>query len=306
MLLKTRRCFTKDIKMQFADPKNDLAFKKIFGDENHKEILISFLNAVLDFQGNRIIVDVTLVNPEQVPKIEEMKFTILDMLVINKNGERFIVEMQKRDNYDFTKRSLYYTSKAYIQQLGKKESYDTLKKVYFIGLLNFNMFDNIDYVSRHLILNKETLKNDIKDFEFTFIELNKFQKELGELTNTLDKWVYFLKNAPKLDMIPKEYENHKEFKEAFLIATKYNWTTKEMDVYDWVEKKERDATSEKSTAQRRLEEAEQKGKAEGKAEGEQQAKIEIAKNAILQGLDNTTISLVTGLSPDTIESLRKR
>ncbi len=292
--------------MQFADPKNDLAFKKIFGDENHKEILISFLNAVLDFQGNRIIVDVTLVNPEQVPKIEEMKFTILDMLVINKNGERFIVEMQKRDNYDFTKRSLYYTSKAYIQQLGKKESYDTLKKVYFIGLLNFNMFDNIDYVSRHLILNKETLKNDIKDFEFTFIELNKFQKELGELTNTLDKWVYFLKNAPKLDMIPKEYENHKEFKEAFLIATKYNWTTKEMDVYDWVEKKERDATSEKSTAQRRLEEAEQKGKAEGKAEGEQQAKIEIAKNAILQGLDNTTISLVTGLSPDTIESLRKR
>ena len=292
--------------MQFADPKSDLAFKKIFGDENHKEILISFLNAILDFQGNRIIVDVTLVNPEQVPKIEEMKFTILDMLVINKNGERFIVEMQKRDNYDFTKRSLYYTSKAYIQQLGKKESYDTLKKVYFIGLLNFNMFDNIDYVSRHLILNKETLKNDIKDFEFTFIELNKFQKELGELTNTLDKWVYFLKNAPKLDMIPKEYENHKEFEEAFLIATKYNWTTKEMDVYDWVEKKERDATSEKSTAQRRLEEAEQKGKAEGKAEGEQQAKIEIAKNAILQGLDNTTISLVTGLSPDTIESLRKR
>lgn len=292
--------------MQFADPKNDLAFKKIFGDENHKEILISFLNAVLDFQGNRIIVDVTLVNPEQVPKIEEMKFTILDMLVINKNGERFIIEMQKRDNYDFTKRSLYYTSKAYIQQLGKKESYDTLKKVYFIGLLNFNMFDNIDYVSRHLILNKETLKNDIKDFEFTFIELNKFQKELGELTNTLDKWVYFLKNAPKLDMIPKEYENNKEFKEAFLIATKYNWTTKEMDVYDWVEKKERDATSEKSTAQRRLEEAEQKGKAEGKAEGEQQAKIEIAKNAILQGLDDTTISLVTGLSPDTIESLRKR
>ncbi|MEA2050943.1 MAG: Rpn family recombination-promoting nuclease/putative transposase [Campylobacterota bacterium] len=290
--------------MEFADPKNDLAFKKIFGDENHKNILISFLNSVLDFKGNRTIVDVTLVNPEQVPKIEEMKFTVLDMHVINKNGERFIIEMQKRDNFDFTKRSLYYTSKAYVQQLKKKESYDTLKKVYFIGLLNFNMFDNKNYISRHLILNKETLKNEIKDFEFTFIELNKFKKDLDQLSDTLDRWVYFLKNAQKLDMIPKEYENIEEFKEAFTIATQYNWTTKEMQVYDWVQKKEMDATAEKYTAKRRIEEAEKKGIEKGIEKGKEDEKINLAKN-LLDILDDETIAIKTGLDILIVANLRE-
>ena len=93
--------------MRFADPKNDLAFKKIFGDENHKDILISFLNSILDFKDEKTIVDITLLNPYQVPKIEELKETILDIQATNKNKEKFIVEMQKKDLGDFAKRSLY-------------------------------------------------------------------------------------------------------------------------------------------------------------------------------------------------------
>ena len=103
--------------MKFADPKNDIAFKKIFGDENHKEVLISFLNSILNFKNENKIVDVILVNPYQVPKIEELKETILDIKATNKKGEHFIVEMQKNDKGDFAKRSLYYTSKAYVNQL---------------------------------------------------------------------------------------------------------------------------------------------------------------------------------------------
>ena len=82
--------------MRFADPKNDLAFKKIFGNEAHKEILISFLNSLLDFKDEKTIVDVTLLNPYQAPKIEELKETILDIQAINKNRDKFIVEMQKK------------------------------------------------------------------------------------------------------------------------------------------------------------------------------------------------------------------
>ena len=93
--------------------KNDLAFKKIFSDENHKNILISFLNSILDFKEQFAIVDVSLANSYQIPKIPELKETILDIKAVNKNGENFIVEMQKKDLGDFTKRSLYYTSKAY-------------------------------------------------------------------------------------------------------------------------------------------------------------------------------------------------
>ncbi|HRF57610.1 MAG TPA: Rpn family recombination-promoting nuclease/putative transposase, partial [Campylobacterales bacterium] len=105
--------------MQFADPRNDIAFKKIFGDETKKEILISLLNAILDFQDEKTIVDLQILNPYQVPKIEELKETILDIKAKNSNGEEFIVEMQKKDLNDFAKRSLYYTSKAYVSQINK-------------------------------------------------------------------------------------------------------------------------------------------------------------------------------------------
>ena len=195
--------------MKFADPKNDLAFKKIFGDENHKNILISFLNSVLDFKGNQIIVDVSLANPYQVPKIPELKETILDIKATNKNSDTFIVEMQKKDIGDFTKRSLYYTSKAYVSQLPKGQDYTVLKKVYFIGILNFNIFENKNYISRHLIINQETNTQDLKDFEFSFIELPKFNKELDQLNSILDKWIYFIQNASEFTIIPSQYKNIK-------------------------------------------------------------------------------------------------
>jgi predicted transposase/invertase (TIGR01784 family) len=82
--------------MKFADPKNDVAFKKIFGDEKHKEVLISFLNSILDFKDEKTIVDVTLNNTYQLSQIEELKDTILDIKAKNQNGEEFIIEMQKK------------------------------------------------------------------------------------------------------------------------------------------------------------------------------------------------------------------
>ena len=201
--------------MKFADPTNDIAFKKIFGDKNQKEILISFLNAILDFKDNKTIKEVTIVNSYQVPKIEELKETILDIKAINQDNEHFIIEMQKKDLGDFAKRSLYYTSKAYVEQLDKGQAYTELKKVYFIGIVNFNMFNNNDYISQHLILNKETQTQDLDDFEFTFLELSKFNKKLSDLETLLDKWVYFLKYTKNLTLIPKEFENIKVLEQAF-------------------------------------------------------------------------------------------
>ncbi len=237
--------------MQFADPKNDLAFKKIFGDENHKGILISFLNSVLDFKENKVIVDISLTNPYQVPKIPELKETILDIKATNKDGYTFIVEMQKKDLGDFTKRSLYYTSKAYISQLPKGNNYTKLKKVYFIGILNFNIFDNKNYISRHLIINQETNKQDLDDFEFSFIELPKFTKELDELKTILDKWIYFLQNAQDLTVIPQSYKEIEEFNEAFSIATQTTWDTKELEVYEYMSIKEFDEINALRTAERK-------------------------------------------------------
>ena len=279
--------------MKFADPKNDLAFKKIFGDEKHKNILISFLNSVLDFKDQYAIAEVSLANPYQVPKIPELKETILDIKATNKNGDTFIVEMQKKDVGDFTKRSLYYTSKAYIQQLPKANNYAELKKVYFIGILNFNIFDNKNYISRHLIINTETNTQDLDDFEFSFIELPKFNKALEELDSVLDKWIYFIKNASTLEMIPTLYKGLVNFKEAFEIATQTTWNKKELEVYDYISIKEYDELNALKTAEKK-----------GMEKGMEKEKLSIAKN-LLDMLDDETIALKTGLEKEVIQNLRK-
>jgi len=278
--------------MQFVDPKNDLAFKKIFGDETKKEILISLLNAILDFKDEETIVELDLVNPYQVPKIPELKETILDIRAKNKAGEQFIIEMQRKDLGDFAKRSLYYTSKAYVSQLNVKEDYSKLNKVYFIGIVDFTMFKSNSYVSRHLILNKETLTQDIEDFEFTFIELDKFNKNLNQLETILDKWLYFIKNAADLEMIPKEYESIEEFKEAFTIATQYNWNKKELEVYDYMTMKDWDEINALKTAERK-----------GIEQGIEQEKMNLARN-LLDILDDETIALKTDLDIQVISNMR--
>jgi len=326
--------------MTFADPKHDLAFKKIFGDENHKEILISFLNSILDFKGNKEIIDLSLKNPYQLPDIKELKETILDIKAKNKDNEEFIVEMQKKDLGAFEKRSLYYTSKAYVQQLPsgkKKKDYNKLKKVYYIAIVDFIIFENKNYISRHLIINQETTKQDLKDFEFTFVELPKFNKRLNELKTIAEKWIYFIKNAQDLNIIPKEFQIE-PFKSAFDIATQTVWSQEELELYEYIALKEFDEENAKQTAinkavkeavkkaeeeKKKIEEEKKKAEEEKKKAEEEKRKIEeekkkaeekaknaeknkaidIAKRSLAQGIDKETIKLITGLDNKEIEEL---
>jgi len=274
--------------MKFADPKNDIAFKKIFGDEKKTEVLISFLNSILEFEGVRAIKSVTIASPYQVPKIEELKNTILDIRAINQSDEEFIVEMQVERDIYFAKRSLYYTSKSYVNQIKKAEDYPQLKKVYFIGILDFAIFETESYISRHLILDQQTLKQEVKDFEFNFIELKKFKLDLNACNTTAKKWIYFIQNAENFDLIPKEYANIEAFKTAFESAKIYNWSQKELDVYDYVSMQEGKRLSEIETA-----------RIDGKIEG----KIEAAKLLKSEGVEFALISKTTGLSLDEIELL---
>jgi len=207
--------------------------------------------------------------------------------------------MQRKDLGNFAKRSLYYTSKAYIEQLPKTKNYSVLKKVYFIGILNFNIFENQSYISRHLIINQETNTQDLKDFEFSFIELPKFNKELEELESMLDKWIYFIKNASDLTVIPTQYENLEDFKEAFTIATQTTWDIKELEVYEYMSLREFDELNALLTAER-------KGEARGREEGMEQKAIEIAKKLITQNFDDEAIASITGLSLEVIGALRRR
>jgi predicted transposase/invertase (TIGR01784 family) len=271
--------------MRFVDPKTDIAFKKIFGNEAHKNILIEFLNEILELDAP--IEDVTISNSYQAPRLKGLKETTLDIKATDKLKREFIVEMQVEKETAFVKRAVYYSSKAYSQQLQKTEKYHLLKPVIFLGILDFTIFDHASVLSRHLILNAETGQHDLKDLEFNFIELPKFTKSESELETVADKWIYFIQQADNLDHVP-ENANTPALQEAYDIAAQHHWTQEELDIY------------------------ESQGFAIGKArnivetarlDGELQAKLQIARN-LLAVMNDTQIADMTGLTIEAVAELR--
>ncbi|MCS7074079.1 MAG: Rpn family recombination-promoting nuclease/putative transposase, partial [Bacteroidia bacterium] len=213
--------------MRFADVKNDLAFRKIFGNENKTEILISFLNAILAFENERKIVSIQLMNPFQIPRLHNGKVSILDLKATDKEGRTFIVEMQVGDLEGFGKRILYYVSKSYSDQIQLGEQYRDLKPIIFIGILDFVFSENPNYISRHQIRDVETSEHILKDIDFNFIELPKFNKTIEEAKSLSDKWIFFIKNAENLTVIPNNIEDI-GLQLAYEEANMSTWSREEM------------------------------------------------------------------------------
>ncbi|MGD2089757.1 MAG: Rpn family recombination-promoting nuclease/putative transposase [Candidatus Aminicenantes bacterium] len=294
------------VELKFVDPKNDVAFRKIFGDENKKDILISFLNNILEFAGtNKEIIDITITNPYQVPKLKELKETILDIKAVDKRNIHYIIEMQMFHTTAFEKKVLYYVSKAYYQQLNRAEDYPKLNQVIFLGFLNFKLFnENPDYTTRHLILDEKTNENHFQDFELNFVELPKFTKTLEKLKDIKEKWIYFVKNAGDMTMIPKELQEPKELRRAFETANQMSWSKEELDAYDargiYIQ-------DERGRIEYALEEGEkiglEKGEKVGVDIGINKKAREIAKTMKKEGEPIEKISRYTGLSKEEIEKL---
>lgn len=193
--------------MVFLDPKSDMAFKKLFGDITHKNILMSFLNSVLDRVEGEKIVDVVMNDPNNVAEILSSKTSAVDVRCTDQHGNQYIVEMQVLDQKDYELRAQYYSSLALSRQLASGEKYIKLMPVIFIGILDFNLFATPNYISHHFILDNQTYNWELKHLEFHFIELNKFNKNLESLVTILDKWIYFLKHAVNLHKIPSSLKD---------------------------------------------------------------------------------------------------
>ena len=177
---------------KFLDPKNDYAFKRIFGSEKNKDILIHFINDMLGFSDDSKIEQVSFLKTNQDPEIASQKQSILDVLCTDPTGRQYIVEMQVVQTTGFEKRAQYYAAKAYSRQLNEGEKYRELKEVIFLAITDFVMFpDKEEYKSDHVVLDKKTYEHDLKDFYFVFLELPKFKKGINELHTMIEKWAYF-------------------------------------------------------------------------------------------------------------------
>ena len=282
--------------MKFVDIKNDIAFRKIFGNENRKEVLISFLNAVLLLENDRKIVDVDILTPYQLPALKGGKVTIVDIKAKDQSDKNYIVEMQVAEVDGFDKRVLYYASKSYSSQIDRGDLYEKLNPTFFIGILDFSITQNTDYISRHKILDIDTGQNLLNDIEFNFIELPKFNKKETELTTMIDQWVYFIKNSENLEVIPESVKDN-GLRNAYEDADKHNWTKAELEAYDYVLMREQDDRG-------RITFATKKAVKEAIKEALSQKEIDIAINLLNLGLSVEDIAKGTGLTVEQIQKLQ--
>ena len=305
---------------KFLDPKNDLAFKRVFGSEKNKDILIPFLNDILDHQYIGEIREITFLPTVQAPKVAARKQSIVDVLCQDQNGVQYIVEMQITATAGFERRALYYASRAYSGQLFEGDNYNKLRDVIFLAITNFTMFpDEPAIKSDHIILNKKTYSHKLKGFSFTFIELPKFTKKLEELTSIREKWYYYLKHAPSTT--PEEYDKLvKDFpalQRAYDELKQFSWSKEDLTRYEEITKHDRDNASawlahfqkgEEKGLKKGLEEGEKKGRKKGLEEGEKKGikkeKLEIAKQMLEDGEPIEKIKKWTGLSAAKINALK--
>ena len=285
--------------MIFLDPTTDLAFKKLFGDQAKKEILISFLNSVLNRKEGEKIVNVTMTNPYNDPDVDWLKLSIVDVRCVDQQGKNYIVEVQVEPQNDYPERSQYYASHAIARQLKSKGRYREVMPVIFVGILDFNLFESPDYVQHHLILNTKTYEHALRHLEFYFIELRKFHKTIDQLDNVIDKWIYLLKNASTLDKIPLQLKNPIELEEAMDALKQGNLSQEELAAYDRFVDARRVSESVRDTA---LQMGHERGLAQGLEESKKE-KLEIARKLLLK-FDVQEVAHITGLSPDEINQLK--
>ena len=274
-------------KYQFINPFTDMGFKKIFGQEITKDLLIDFLNDLLI--GEREITDIQFLDKEQLGVTEEDRSLIYDVYCETVTGEKIIVEMQNKSQPFFKDRALYYLSNAIARQGEKGTTWKyEVKAVYGVFFMNFHLEQGVEAMRRDIILaNKETHKLFSDKMRFIFLELPSFKKEEEECDNDFERWIYVLKNMETLNRLPFKAQKS-VFKKLEQIVDIASMSKADRIKYDESIKKYRDTLAVMSGQW-----------LEGKAEGIQ----EVAKNMKAMKMSDKQIAAATGLSEETIKSL---
>ena len=280
------------------NPQIDFVFKKIFGTEKNKPILINFLNAVI--KPITPIKDVEIKNNDIDKDFIEDKFSRLDVKATTSNKEHINIEIQVKNEYNMIQRTLYYWSKMYSEQIQNRDNYSKLERTVCINILNFKYLKNDKYHNAYRL--KEISSNEeLTDLqEIHFIELPKFN-EIGnkeyvenvEKMDALEKWLEFLVE-PESNTVRQLELSNEEIKLAKSELYRLSMDSKEREQYNMREKAIYDRISA-------LENAEAKGKLEGKIEGT----LEVAKKLLLADVDINIIISSTGLTKEEIIKIKK-
>ena len=271
---------------KYINPFTDMGFKRIFGQEFSKPLLLDFLNNLL--YGERIIQDLRFLDKEQTALYEGDRTIIYDIYCTTNNGEHIIVEMQNRDQPNFKKRSIYYISEA-ISRQGKRGAdwrYD-IKAVYLIAFLNFELNDiGPNFRTDVALMDVETRKVFSTDLRMIFLQLPMFKKKPEECDNDFDRWIYVLKNMEALTRLPWAV-NKSVFERIAEIADISALSKEERIKYEKAIKQYRDTLCVMEGAERK---------------GEQRTRAEISKKLFERGMAIEEIALITSLTEEEVRS----
>jgi predicted transposase/invertase (TIGR01784 family) len=276
---------------KYINPFTDYGFKKLFGEELNKDLLLDFLNELLKEEQGQIT-NLTYLKTEQLGTTEIDRKAIFDLYCENEKGEKFIVELQKTKQNFFKDRTIYYSTFP-IREQAKRADWDyELKAVYTIAILDFVFDSDKDEPSKFRydvkLTDLDTKKVFYDKLTFIYLEMPKFNKTVEELDTRFDKWLYVLRNLNKLDRIPDKLKEQ-IFDKLFETAEIARFTPEQVRSYEDSLKYYRDLKNSLDTA-----------KEEGKIEG----KIEVAKNLLNSGISIDLIIKSTGLSEAEIKKLK--
>ena len=294
---------SRDLKDRYVNPYTDFGFKKLFGTEINKDLLISFINSLL--HGREVVKDLTYLNTEHLGTSEADRRAVFDVYCENEKGEKILVEMQRGIQQYFKDRSLYYATFP-IREQGQKGEWDyRLKSVYIIGILNFTFDkDNDDYYHHEVqLLDNQTKEVFYDKLTFIYLEMPKFNKTEDELNGMFEKWLFVLRNLSRLMERPKALQE-RVFTKLFEAAEIAKFTKTEYDNYEESLKVYRDwknmIVTEKKIS---WEEGHEVGKEEGREEGKKQNAIEMAKILKEEGVAINIIVKSSGLTEKEINAL---
>ena len=277
----------------------DFGFKRIFGTDPNKDLLIDFLNSLFD--GEQVVKDVTYLNSEHVGDVHSERKAIFDVYCENEKGEKFIVEMQNASQQYFKDRSLYYATFPIREQAQKGGLWNyELKHVYVVALLNYDMTEPSfakDTINHDIgLLDKQTHKVFNDKLTFKYVEISKFDKSIEELKSNYDKWIYVLQNLSRLDRQPT-YLQTAVFTRLFKQAEIAGFTRAELREYEDSLKAFRDMRNT-------LDNAKKEGLEEGLIKGERNKAMEIATKMKAKGFSVDDIVQMTGLAADEVKKIK--
>ncbi|MBP1907240.1 putative transposase/invertase (TIGR01784 family) [Paenibacillus turicensis] len=282
------------------NPSNDFVFKRIFGSEENKDVLLAFLNLTFTEAGRPPLKEITLLNPYTDKDAPLDKQAIFDIWARTEAGEHINVEMQLFNKYDIEKRTLYYWGKRYSAQLQEGQTYKTLKKCVTINILNYSFLPNEHYHNTFHLKEDLTAIQLIDDIEIHFIELPKLDGLALPKHSGLINWLFFLKGTDKTNWEVLQM-NEPTIKKAMSTL---EFLSQDSEARIRYEERQKYLHDEASAMEWAMDNGVEKGLKKGQEQGEHRKALEIAKNLLKEGLAIDLISKATGLSEKEIMSLK--